>query len=261
MDAALQRAVFPPTFQTRVNRFLATLSVQWSGAERLVNALYRGGIRYVYTPVGLVLAAAVCVAGSLAFLDVVRTGSGYHLANRHLGVAFAVLFALDMVIVFIHELGHATALVHFGRRVKAAGFRIYFGTPAFFIESSDALMLSRGRRIVQAAAGPGLELVGTSIAAILVWALPPSSAGADAVPVRAHQLLRAVPQPHPAAGAGRLLDPLGLAADAQPAAGLAGLRAARGLGQARQARAVHQGRGRARRCTARWVWRSPSSRW
>jgi CRP-like cAMP-binding protein/Zn-dependent protease len=177
VDAALRRAVFPPTLQTRVNRFLATLSVQWSGAEGLVKALYTYGIRFVYSRVGLVVAAAVCVAGTLAFVDVVRTGSGYHLANRHLGVAFAVLFALDMVIVFIHELGHATALVHYGRRVKAAGFRIYFGTPAFFIESSDALMLSRGRRIVQAAAGPGLELVGTSIAALLVWLLPPGPAG------------------------------------------------------------------------------------
>ena len=89
----------------------------------------------------------------MAFVDVTDRGA-YHLTNRHLGVAFVVLFILDLVIVFIHELGHAAVLVHYNRRVKAAGFRIYFGTPAFFIESSDALMLSRGKRIQQAAAGP-----------------------------------------------------------------------------------------------------------
>jgi CRP-like cAMP-binding protein len=177
VDAALNRAVFPPTFRTRLDRLLATLSVQWSGAEGLVRRLYRHGLRLLFTRVGLVVAALVVVLGSVAFLDVVRRGSGYHLANRHLGLAFAVLFTLDMVIVFIHELGHATALVHYGRRVKAAGFRLYFGTPAFFIESSDGLMMSRGRRMVQSAAGPGLELVGTSVAAILVWVLPTGAAG------------------------------------------------------------------------------------
>jgi putative peptide zinc metalloprotease protein len=176
VDAALQSAVFPPTFQTRVNRFLATLSVHWSGADRLVRFLHRYVLRFLFTRVGLVAAALVCVAGTVAFLDSLHRDR-YTLTNRHLGVAFAVLFLLDMVIVFIHELGHAAVLVHFGRRVKSAGFRIYFGTPAFFIESSEALMLSRGKRILQAAAGPGVELVGTSIAAILVWALPRGPAG------------------------------------------------------------------------------------
>jgi CRP-like cAMP-binding protein/Zn-dependent protease len=171
VDAALQRALFPPTLQRRLTAFAQTLSVSWSGAERLVVFCYQHFLRHVFTRVGLVLAGLVCVVGVAAFADVVARG-GNHLTNRHLGVAFAVLFLLDLLIIFIHELGHAAVLVHFDRRVKSAGFRIYFGTPAFFIESSDALMMRRWQRIVQSAAGPGLELVGTATASILLWAFP-----------------------------------------------------------------------------------------
>jgi len=56
VDAALHRAVFPPTLQTRVNRVLATLSVQWSGAEVLVRALYHHAVRYLFTRVGVAVA-------------------------------------------------------------------------------------------------------------------------------------------------------------------------------------------------------------
>jgi CRP-like cAMP-binding protein len=75
----------------------------------------------------------------------------------------------------VHELGHATALVHFGRRVRGAGFRIYFGTPAFFIDSSDVLMIDRGPRIAQSFAGPYFEMVATAVVALGLWAWPDSS--------------------------------------------------------------------------------------
>jgi CRP-like cAMP-binding protein/Zn-dependent protease len=72
--------------------------------------------------------------------------------------------------VFVHELGHATYLVHHGRRVRGAGFRIYLGSPAFFVDSSDALMLDRPTRIRQSLAGPYFESVVTGACAIVLWA-------------------------------------------------------------------------------------------
>jgi putative peptide zinc metalloprotease protein len=171
VDEALQKALFPPTFRRRVAAFASTLSIEWSGAETLVRFLYRHFVRHLFTRTGLIFSAVLYVLGVVALIAVIRRG-GDHLANRHIGIAFLVLFLLDLLIIFIHELGHAAVLVHYGRRVKSAGFRLYFGTPSFFIESADALMLSRGQRIQQAAAGPGLEFVGTSIAAIALWAFP-----------------------------------------------------------------------------------------
>ncbi|UQX89280.1 cyclic nucleotide-binding domain-containing protein [Jatrophihabitans telluris] len=174
VGATLSAALHPPTVSGRLAAFLRTLTVEWSGAERLVQFLYRHVLRYVFSRVGVAIAAVVTVLGAAAFASVTRTHD-YGIQNRHFGVVFAILAALDLIIIFIHELGHAAVLVHFQRRVKSAGFRIYFGAPSFFIDSSDAVMLSRGKRMLQAAAGPGLEIVGTSVAAITLWAFPTST--------------------------------------------------------------------------------------
>src|SRR4029079_8360547 len=84
----------------------------------------------------------------------------------------ALLFALNLLLIFIHELGHATVLVHYRRRVRSAGFRIYFGAPAFFVDSSDALMLDREARIAQSFGGPYFELIASGVAAIALWLWP-----------------------------------------------------------------------------------------
>lgn len=171
-DAALKRALDRrPRWRRSLAGFARTLSIEWPNAERLVRTLYRGGGRLFFTRPGRVISALVSVAGLAAFVAVVRSGD-YGLTNRHFGLTFAILLALDLAIVFIHELGHAAVLVHYGRRVKSAGFRIYFGSPAFFIESSDVLMLDRRPRMVQSFAGPYAELIIAGAVSIAVWAMP-----------------------------------------------------------------------------------------
>ena len=101
---------------------------------------------------------------------VTRHGLAYD--TRSLGAWVALLFALNLVLIFIHELGHAAVLVHHGRRVRSAGFRIYFGAPAFFVDSSDALMLDREARIAQSFGGPYFELIASGVAAIALWPWP-----------------------------------------------------------------------------------------
>src|SRR5438132_35965 len=82
------------------------------------------------------------IAGLFAIVSVVQSHR-FTLSAESVGVGFVVLLTLNVLIVLIHEMGHAAVLVHYGRRVKSAGFRIYFGSPSFFIESSDGLMLDR----------------------------------------------------------------------------------------------------------------------
>ena len=49
---------------------------------------------------------------------------------------------------------------------------MYFGTPAFFVDSSDGLMLDRKARIAQSFGGPYFELVASGVAAIALWMWP-----------------------------------------------------------------------------------------
>jgi putative peptide zinc metalloprotease protein len=175
VGAAVGLALHPPTRRVRTLTALRTLTVHWHSAEATVRFLYRWVVRWAFTRIGFVLGALVSLVGATAFIAVVADRH-YELANRNLGVAFVVLLLLDLSVIFIHELGHASALVHYGRRVKGAGFRVYFGSPSFFIESSDGLMLPRGQRIIQSFAGPALESVATGIAAIVLWFFPGGAA-------------------------------------------------------------------------------------
>src|SRR5438094_136835 len=74
--------------------------------------------------------------------------------------------------VFVHELGHALVLTHNGRRVKSAGFMIYFGSPAFFVDSSDSLMMGRRQEILSSFAGPYAQLIVGAVSCLVALAFP-----------------------------------------------------------------------------------------
>jgi CRP-like cAMP-binding protein len=133
--------------------------------------LYRHGVRWFFNPVAVVLGSLLGVAGVVAFVALV-SGGRFSLSGQSLALEFLILFVLNYVLTFLHELGHAAVLVHYGRRVKSAGFMIYFGSPAFFVEASDVLMLDRRQRIVQAWAGPFAELIVAGVASLVALSFP-----------------------------------------------------------------------------------------
>ncbi len=83
-----------------------------------------------------------------------------------------MLIVLDYVMVFCHELGHAVVIVRNGRRIRSAGFQIYFGSPAFFVESSDGLMMDRRQQVIESFAGPFAQLVLAGMASMIAWSFP-----------------------------------------------------------------------------------------
>lgn len=176
VEGAVRHALNPVSSgRAKARKFAKTLSIEWEGANRLVEWFYRAGLKWLFEPIALVLSCFVAVAGFLAFLAVQRSGQ-FTLTGRSVAAESLALLGLSYVLTFIHELGHALVLVHYGRRVKSAGFMIYFGSPAFFVESADALMLDRGKRVLQAFGGPFSELIVAAFAAIYVWVFPHSAA-------------------------------------------------------------------------------------
>jgi CRP-like cAMP-binding protein/Zn-dependent protease len=162
-----------PTSRARqkARQFIKELSVDWSGAHRLVEWFYLHLLRHFFRPIPAVLAGLLALLGLVAFVAVYRSGQ-FELGGDSAAVQMLVLLGMDYFLTFIHELGHAVVLVHYGRRVKSAGFMLYFGSPAFFVESSDVLMLPRGQRIVQAFAGPYAELIVSGAASLFIWSFP-----------------------------------------------------------------------------------------
>jgi CRP-like cAMP-binding protein/Zn-dependent protease len=155
----------------KLKRFGKTLSIEWKGADRLVRFCYRNLLRpFFWWPVAA-LSGLVALAGLIAFGAVIASGD-FSLDHRSAPVEGAILLGLAFFLTFMHELGHSVVITHYGRKVKSAGFLIYFGAPAFFVEATDSLMLDRRQRIVQASAGPFMELVIAGIASLVIFAFP-----------------------------------------------------------------------------------------
>jgi CRP-like cAMP-binding protein/Zn-dependent protease len=157
----------------KLKRFGKTLSIEWKGADRLVRFCYRYLLRpFFWWPVALV-SCLVALAGLAAFIDVFVSGR-FSLGEDSAPTEAAILLALAFFLTFMHELGHSVVISHYDRKVKSAGFLIYFGSPAFFVEATDALMLERRQRILQASAGPLTELVIAGVASLVIFAFPAS---------------------------------------------------------------------------------------
>ena len=157
--------------QRKIRTFLKTLTIDWDGADRLVRWWYGRLLRPFFHPAGAAAAVLIALGGLVAFF-VIQGSGDYTLGSRSAPTEALILLGLDFVLTFFHELGHASAIVHYGRRVKGAGFMIYFGSPAFFVEASDSLMLERRERILQSFAGPFAELVISGVASMALTRAP-----------------------------------------------------------------------------------------
>ena len=56
--------------------------------------------------------------------------------------------------------------------MDAAGVRLHLGTPAFYVQATGALLLTRRQRLIQAAAGVWAEWLFTAAAALMLWLAP-----------------------------------------------------------------------------------------
>ncbi len=173
MSEGVDRAIKPRgAIGSRALQFAKTLSIEWSGADRPTRWVYEHGAKFFFTVAGMVLSAIVVIAGLVAFFVVVSEHR-YNIGTAtHLGWALLLLTVLNYFLTFVHESGHALALVHYGRRVKGAGFMIYFGSPAFYIESADGLMMERRQRMTQAFAGGYAEMIFCGVASLLLLLFP-----------------------------------------------------------------------------------------
>lgn len=172
VPAAVERAMQPVSQRRKKARhFAKTLSIEWTGADRLVRWLYHHGFKYFFNKAAVLLCSLLGAAGVAAFIVVMREGR-FALAGESLAIGFVLLFVLDLLSVFFHELAHALVLTRNGRKVKSAGFLIYFGSPAFFVESSEVLMLSRRQNMLQSFVGPFAQFVVGGVCALIIWAVP-----------------------------------------------------------------------------------------
>jgi CRP-like cAMP-binding protein len=173
LETPLKHALHPVSSRREAARkFATTLRVDWKNADAPVRWLYHHGLKYLLTVPAQWVAGLFAAVGLAAFIAVVHWGRFSFAGHGSLTLGFLVLITLNYLGIVVHELGHALVLIHYGRRVRSAGFFIYFGSPALFVEAGDGLMLERGQRILQAFAGGYSMMLVASVTSILAWAYP-----------------------------------------------------------------------------------------
>jgi hypothetical protein len=154
----------------RVTASLAAMDVHWRGADRLVRAIHNRGARHFFHPVAVAAQVVLAVAGLVALTAVICSRQAFQL--RVHPAQIPAVIGLSLAAVAVHEFAHALAVVHYQRRVDAAGVRLHLGVPAFYIEAVGALLLTRRQRLIQAAAGAWAEWLFTAAAALVLWLSP-----------------------------------------------------------------------------------------
>ncbi|HEY8105196.1 MAG TPA: HlyD family efflux transporter periplasmic adaptor subunit [Gemmatimonadales bacterium] len=99
----------------------------------------------------------------------------YSLSALTPGTVFIFWF-MSLVVIGIHELGHAYTCKHFGGEVHEMGFMLVYFEPAFYCNVNDAWTFPELRaRLWVTAAGSWIQFVVASLAAIVWWAAVPGT--------------------------------------------------------------------------------------
>lgn len=135
---------------------------------------YNGGIKYFYAKPVQIVFLIVSVLGMGAFGYLLLSGEYSVLsgATASLSLGLIALYVGRTVALFIHEGGHAYTCKHYGRTIRKSGVMTYYGTFAFYVDSTDIWMESRFPRIMVSFGGPYTGFIMGGAAALFILASP-----------------------------------------------------------------------------------------
>lgn len=164
----------PEGWGRRVLRFLTGATWQLRSIDGFYDAIHRAAGWAFFTPVFVGIWALVALAGLAAFVLLLLDPGRRQLfaAEAPLPLEIAALWLGIGISLFLHESAHALAVKHYGRTLRGGGAMLYFGAPAFFVDTSDIWRSPRRARIVVSAAGPMSDLFLGGLAALLVLFVP-----------------------------------------------------------------------------------------
>jgi hypothetical protein len=122
--------------------------------------VYRYGAFLIFSPVGLGLLALVTVLGFRGTREIWNDSANlYNGFGEHPIIGLVLVKLFFFLTLITHQMLHALALVHYGRRVKEFGFTMLHGfLPTFYADVTDVFMGSRRARIVAGISGPLVHL-------------------------------------------------------------------------------------------------------
>src|SRR4029450_7051301 len=138
----------------------ARLTVGSRSAHEPFARVYRYGAFLIFSPVGLGLLALVTVLGFRGTREIWNDSANlYNGFGEHPIIGLVLVKLFFFLTLITHQMLHALALVHYGRRVKEFGFTMLHGfLPTFYADVTDVFMGSRRAPIVAGISGPLVHL-------------------------------------------------------------------------------------------------------
>jgi CRP-like cAMP-binding protein/Zn-dependent protease len=144
--------------------------------DRLIDGLHRNGGWLLYTTPIQILYVGVCLVGGWLFLQHLASGR-YDLfqAGGSYTKGLFLLVLLNYASITVHETAHALTCKHYGAHVNGAGVMLFYGLPAYFVDTTDVWTKPAYARIATSWAGPYSGVILAGLGAIAVQAMPASA--------------------------------------------------------------------------------------
>jgi CRP-like cAMP-binding protein/Zn-dependent protease len=145
--------------------------------DGIIEGLHRHGGWLLYTTPMQIFYVVVCLVGGWLFVEHSLSGR-YPLfqSGGSYAKGLGLLFVLNYVTITIHEASHALTCKHYGAHVNGAGVMLYYGLPAYFVDTTDVWTKPAYARIATSWAGPYSGVILAGLAEIVVQAMPNSAA-------------------------------------------------------------------------------------
>ncbi len=137
------------------------------GFDHSIQKIYDCCLWVIFTPLGQGMLGIVTAIGLVLFWVQARQTPPQSSAPITWVSTLIFTLAYILVTLMMHEFAHALTCKHFGREVNAAGFMLYFGMPAFFVDTTDVWMAPRRARILVSWAGPYANFILAAVASIV----------------------------------------------------------------------------------------------
>jgi len=172
---ALDRHRWPSISRTVADVFTGRRMLMTRRVDGTIDSLHRRGGWVLYTRPMHALYLGLCIVGGLLFIRNNTTGGlNPFLSSGSYTKGLLVLAALNGASIVIHEFSHALTCKHYGARINGAGTMLYFGLPAFFIDTTDIWTKPAKARMATSWAGPYSGFILAGMASILIAFIPTS---------------------------------------------------------------------------------------
>ncbi|RQW79669.1 MAG: hypothetical protein EHM14_07800 [Methanothrix sp.] len=143
-------------------------------ADGYFDWIYRHGGWIIFTIPAIIFLVAVSTIGSILFLWQLMHIDKIFGSSSIGSLGIVGLFFCNYALAIAHEHGHGLTVKAFGRKVTKGGFLFYFGTPCFFVDTTDMWLGTWNQRIAVSWAGPFTTMIVASICSIAMALFPAS---------------------------------------------------------------------------------------